>query len=59
MLSRRRFPGLLLIMSQPWASQTGKAVGTHALHAGMWDSLCAVRQRTASEEHAEVLLGLS
>lgn len=30
MLSRRMLPGLLLIMSLPWASQTGQAVGTTA-----------------------------
>lgn len=58
-LSRRRLPGLLLIMSLPWASPAGQAVGTPALHTGVWDSLCAVRERTASKELTEVLLGLS
>lgn len=53
MLSRRRLPGLLLVLSLPLASQTEQAVGTHALHAGVWDSLCA------SEELTEVVLGLS
>lgn len=32
MLSRRRLPGLLLIVSLPWASQSEQAVGTmHSL----------------------------
>lgn len=39
------------------SSRTGS--GTPALHTGVWDSLCAVRERTASKELTEVLLGLS
>lgn len=59
MLSRRMLPGLLLIMSLPWASQTGQAVGTHCTRAGAWGSLCVVGQRTASKEPTEAVLGLS
>lgn len=56
---QEKLPGLLLIMPLPQASQTGRAVGTHAFHAGVWVSLSVVRQRTAFKELTEVVLGLS